>query len=543
VVKNLATIQELAEQNKMYVALNESEHRYRQIIQGLPAAIYTTDAEGRIMQYNTASVILWGREPEIGKDLWCGSWKIFKPDGITPMPLDACPMAVALKEGRPVYNEEIVIERPDGMRRNVLPHPRPIFDAQGIVAGAVNMLVDITDHRLTQQAVHESEERFRTLADQAPIMIWMTDEKGNSIYLNSKWCEFTGLLKDHCDGILWASFIHPDDKEKTFTEWQMAVKDHKTYSRNFRYRNASGEYRIIHATFSPRINEQGTFMGYIGILNDITLQESAKNQLEAIVEDRTKDLIKANLELERSNHELEQFAYVASHDLQEPLRKIQAFSNLLQRDSKETLDDNCLMYLDKITGSASRLSALIDDLLNFSRLTKPGALFVETDLNSILLRIKNDFELHISRKKAVINSDQLPVIEAVPLQMNQLFYNLISNSLKFSEKGRPPVIDISCRKLPADKITPHSEAYRHIPHYEIIFTDNGIGFEQEYAEQIFMIFQRLHEQYTYSGSGIGLALCRKIVNNHHGSICAKGQKEKGASFCIILPERQVPVKS
>ena len=542
-VKNLAAIPESAEQNKMYVALNESEHRYRQIIQGLPAAVYTTDAEGRIMLYNTASVILWGREPQIGKDTWCGSWKIFKPDGITPLPLETCPMAIALKEGRPVYNEEIVIERPDGVRRNVLPHPRPIFNAEGQVVGAVNMLVDITEHRLAQEAVHESEERFRTLADQAPIMIWMTDEKGNSIYLNSKWCEFTGLLKDHCDGILWASFIHPEDKDKAFTEWQTAVKEHKPYSSNFRYRNAHGEYRIIHANFSPRIDQQGNFMGYIGILNDITIQESAKNQLESIVEDRTKDLIKANTELERSNHELEQFAYVASHDLQEPLRKIQAFSNLLQRDSKEILDDNCLMYLDKITGSASRLSALIDDLLNFSRLTKQGALFVETDLNTVLNRIKNDFELHISRKKAVINIDSLPVIEAVPLQMNQLFYNLVSNSLKFSEKGRPPVINISCRKLHQEEIIPHSELYRHIQHFEITFADNGIGFEQEYAEQIFMIFQRLHEQYTYAGSGIGLALCRKIVSNHHGSICAKGQKDVGSSFCIILPQIQVPVKS
>jgi len=114
--------------------------------------------------------------------------------------------------------------------------------------------------------------------------------------------------------------------------------------------------------------------------------------------------------------------------------------------------------------------------------------------------------------------------------------------LKFSEKGRQPVINISCRKLNAGEFVPHSEPYKYISHYEIIFTDNGIGFEQEYAEQIFMIFQRLHEQYTYAGSGIGLALCRKIVNNHHGSISAKGQKDKGSSFSIILPEKQVPGK-
>ena len=535
------SVKDMVEQKRLFAALHESEHRYRQLVQGLPAAVYTCDREGRIMLYNKAAIALWGREPQIGKDLWCGSWRIYQTDG-KPLPLDTCPMAIALKEGRPVYGEEIVVERPDGERRNVLPHPEPIFDAAGEIIGAVNMLVDITDHKIIAQKLRESEERFRTMADQAPIIIWMSDEKSNSIYQNSRWWEFVGMHAEKASGTGWADFIHPEDKELAYEEWLQAFENRQPYNTKFRYRNAKGEYRIVVANCTPRVSEQGEFMGYIGILNDITLEENAKVWLENLVEERTRELVIANGELERSNQELEQFAYVASHDLQEPLRKIQAFSNLLQRDSREILNENCLMYLDKISGSASRLSALIDDLLNFSRITRQGTLFAEIDLNEVLEKVKNDFELLISRKKAVIkliHCKHLPTIEGVPLQINQLFNNLINNSLKFSSKHRPPNITISCRKLEELETASYSDQYKNIPHYEIVIKDNGIGFEAEYAEQIFMIFQRLHDQYTFAGSGIGLALCRKIVVNHHGKIHAEGMKGKGSSFHVILPERQV----
>lgn len=535
------SFEDMIEQKRLFAALHESEHRYRQLVQGLPAAVYTCDAEGHIMLYNKAAAVLWGREPEIGKDLWCGSWRIYQTDG-KPLPLDSCPMAIALREGKPVYGEEIIVERPDGVRRNVLPHPEPIFDAGGAIIGAVNMLVDITEHKHTAQRLRESEERFRTMADQAPIIIWMSDEKSNSIYQNSRWWEFVGMHAEKAYGTGWADFIHPEDKELAYNEWLQAFENRKPYNSKFRYRHAKGEYRIVNANCTPRVSEQGEFMGYIGILNDITLEENAKVSLEKLVEERTRDLVKANAELERSNQDLEQFAYVASHDLQEPLRKIQAFSNLLQRDSKEILNENCLMYMDKITGSASRLSALIDDLLNFSRTTRAGTLFAEIDLNEVLEKIKSDFEVLISRKKAVIkiiDCKHLPTIEGVPSQINQLFNNLINNSLKFSTENRPPVITISCKKLEEVQTVPYPEIYKDIPHYEIVVTDNGIGFEPEYAEQIFMIFQRLHDQYTFAGSGIGLALCRKIVINHHGKIYAKGTKDEGCSFHVILPEKQV----
>lgn len=249
--------------------------------------------------------------------------------------------------------------------------------------------------------------------------------------------------------------------------------------------------------------------------------ESAKNEIEAI-----------NKKLIKSNHDLEQFAYIASHDLQEPLRKIQAFSELIGRN----LDNGELSrrYLEKVISSARRMTDLIISVLHYSRLSKADEPFEEVDLNEIVENIKTDFELAIQEKNAVVNTDILPAVKGIPLQLNQLFYNLIGNALKFSEKA--PVINISTRELSgkevAEVVPDHEESS---PYIELKIQDNGIGFEQHFAEQIFTIFQRLHSKQDYSGTGIGLALCKKIVENHNGAIRAESRPGEGATFYIYLP--------
>ncbi|MGZ5248508.1 MAG: sensor histidine kinase, partial [Flavitalea sp.] len=248
------------------------------------------------------------------------------------------------------------------------------------------------------------------------------------------------------------------------------------------------------------------------------------------------DELKENIiELERSNTELEQYAYAASHDLQEPLRKIRAFGSYLQDSQAEKLDEKGRHQLQKIIDAAERMSILIRDILGFSSIRKESH-FVLSDLNEVVAGVLQDLDLVITQKQAIIKKGKLPVVEAIPLQMTQLFYNLVNNSLKFVKEGRKPLIEISCRHVNA-KEKP-VELPDHLSYVEITVKDNGIGFRQDYVEQIFGLFKRLNDKQYYPGSGIGLALCKKVVDNHHGFIRAVGMEDHGANFLIYLPEKQ-----
>lgn len=241
--------------------------------------------------------------------------------------------------------------------------------------------------------------------------------------------------------------------------------------------------------------------------------------------------------LEQSNHELEQYAYIASHDLQEPLRKIMTYGSYLKRQQAERLDAAGHKHLEKMIESADRMSTLINDILNFSSFKRENR-FVETDLNTILENVLQDLDLLIQQKGAVVEYDTLPVIEAIPLQMNQLFYNLLNNALKFSIAEVAPVISISCRILTESELSSYEISHNHSAYCELIFSDNGMGFKQEYSEQIFGLFKRLNNKLEFPGSGIGLSLCRKVVANHNGKIMARSNENEGASFFILLPLAQ-----
>lgn len=276
-------------------------------------------------------------------------------------------------------------------------------------------------------------------------------------------------------------------------------------------------------------------------IEDITEHKQMQQELEKLVEKRTADLQQTNRELERSNGELKQFAYVASHDLQEPLRKIMTFSDRLQLQFSNQLPEKGKGYIEKITRSTQRMNKLINDLLDFSKASPKNGTFKKTDLNIIIKNVMSDFEEIIKEKQATIKIKPLPVIQAIPVQMEQLFHNLISNALKFTDKKRKPVISITTLPFNKNQIRRFPRLNPNTAHCEIIVQDNGIGFNAAYSEQIFVIFQRLDDNQEFPGTGIGLALCRKIMDNHDGEIYAKSEENKGAAFHIILPVL-LPVK-
>ena len=245
-------------------------------------------------------------------------------------------------------------------------------------------------------------------------------------------------------------------------------------------------------------------------------------------------LVENNAHLKAVNEELDQFAYIASHDLQEPLRKIQVFSDkILMKNNVDTETDK---YFKKIISSSKRMQLLINDLLSFSRHSISAADFKETNLAHLVKEAINELEIEIENTNATIRFHQLPVMRVIPSLMQQLFYNLINNALKFRKKTVAPEINISAEKLTAAEIANGSQFGKGNHYYRITINDNGIGFDNKYADEIFMLFKRLHSQHEFEGTGVGLSICKKIVEKHNGSLSAVGDPQKGSSFIITLPQ-------
>lgn len=436
-----------------------------------------------------------------------------------------------------------------------------------------------------RKIIDESEKEQKKLArhlklatDSAKVGIWSLDVLSSRLEWSSTHKKMWGYDENRSDLTYedWHNVIVTDDKKMTIQKVNYAKDNHTIYEAQYRINRANdGTIVWIKSSGQYYYDEFGVAHTLTGVSIDITEQKeyeekvkaavaelASKNNLieqseqsfrelsaslEVKVQERTAALQNLNEELKQTNKHLDQFAYVASHDLQEPLRKIMTFSTRLQENHKNELNTEVILYLDKIQSASLRMSRLIHDLLNYSRLLQHEKIFVKTDLNKVLKNILTDFDFLILEKKAKITFDKLPIIDAIPLHMNQLFYNLISNALKFSKKDVTPIITI------VSKIVSKAEILQNVAlknsvnindteeqsYVQIIFKDNGIGFNQQYANQIFTIFQRLHSQEEFIGTGIGLALAKEIIDNHQGELYAESQENLGAEFHIILPIKQL----
>ncbi len=397
---------------------------------------------------------------------------------------------------------------------------------------------DITQHRRAQRLVEEREAWLRTMTNNAPVLIWVANAEGTYNFLNKTGQDYLGnAIADQLRQV-WAERIHPDDRAEYERVHAEGMSSHQPYRTEYRLRRHDGEYRWMLEDGKPLVRDDGTYEGYMSTTAEVHDQKLQAEELERRVEERTQALREVNADLERSNEGLRQYAYVASHDLQEPLRKIVTFSKRLEKRDAEALSDQGKEYLGKITGSAQRMTRLIDELLNFSRTVRQNHAFVPTDLNAILRDVLQDFDLNIADKGATIEADSLPTLEAMPLQMTQLFHNLVSNALKFSVETKPPVIHITVRRPPEADLAQRLPQADPARYWQLTVQDNGIGFDPRFSEQIFSIFQRLHDKATYLGTGIGLALCRRIATNHGGELFAEAVEGEGAAFHVLLPERQ-----
>lgn len=316
--------------------------------------------------------------------------------------------------------------------------------------------------------------------------------------------------------------IHPDDYEMVKEVTLKMIYQEVLPSFTYRIYKTNGELRHFRA--SGRVVTKSEERILIGTTTDVTEEIIANQEIE-----------ERNRILESNNKELQAFNYVASHDLQEPLRKIETFISRLIDKDLDNLSESGQQYLSRINAAAGRMRILIDDLLQFSRTTRAEQVFMKTDLNELLENAKQEQAQLIEEKKAIINNETLPELEVVPFQIQQLFSNLINNSIKYSKENIPPVINISITEVDTES-DEKINSITNTKFYKIIFSDNGIGFEQEYADKIFTLFTRLHNKDEYAGTGIGLAICKKIIENHKGYIFANSEIDRGSTFTIYLPK-------
>lgn len=315
-------------------------------------------------------------------------------------------------------------------------------------------------------------------------------------------------------------YVHPDDRHKIEEGRRLAVEKNIPSVISFRIIRADGEVRHIKSV--AKLTDFHDNKIFIGINSDITEQYISNIALE-----------ERNRELEQTNTELASFNHIASHDLQEPLRKIQTFISRIIEKEQQVLSPASQEYFSRIQISVKKMRNLINDLLLFSRAGKTEKIFKKADLNTLLENAQQELISDIEEKQAVIHSMKLPELNVVPFQIQQLFLNLIGNSIKYSKPGVPPVINIEVEIADLPENLQHEKS--NSKYYKISISDNGEGFEQEYAENIFMLFYRLHPKSESPGSGIGLAICKKIVENHDGFVFARGNPGTGSTFTFFLP--------
>ncbi|MCF0054300.1 PAS domain S-box protein [Dyadobacter sp. CY356] len=531
-LRMLGTMMDISQQKQAEKIIEESEKRYKDLIETLPVAVYTVDAEGLVNLYNKAAVKLWEREPELGKDLWCGSYEMYTLEGDF-LPHAECPMVPALREKR-ALTAEAYVKRPDGTLRHVIANPQPIFDSAGNVTGALNVVIDITDRKEAEFALKTSEGKFRTLADSMPQFIWTADIDGNLSYFNRSVFDYSGLNFEQIEKSGWLQMVHPDDRKMNVQLWSEAIRSGKDFIYEHRFRKFDGEYRWQLSRAIPQKDADGVIQMWVGTSTDIHDSKLFIDELELKVQQRTRELTVINDELIRTNIELGQFAYVASHDLQEPLRKIQTFASRIMETEKDNLSDRGKDYFNRMQASSTRMQRLIVDLLAFSRATSVEKNFEPTDLNILLQNVKEQLSESIQQKGAIVNISALPTLNVIVFQFEQLFTNLLANSLKFVTDGIRPEIQITAGII-AGKDLGYPEANPENDYHYLSFADNGIGFDPQFKERIFQVFQRLHNKNAYEGTGIGLAICKKIVDNHSGIIMANSNPGEGATFTIYLP--------
>lgn len=485
--------------------IEESEKMYRDLIHNLPVATYSCDVEGRIVLYNKAAVALWGKEPELGKDLWHNSWNI-NGNKNNPAPLNLCSMAKSLQEEDTILRKEIIIERPNGEKRNVLPYPVPFRDTEGNITGAVIVLADITEVKLAQQNLKKSEKKYRYLFDNNPMPMWVIDlVTFRFLDVNRMAILQYGYSREEFLSMTALDIRPSDDKIHFITASDTSKINHSNYNR--------GKWN--------HLKKNGTIIPVEIIAHDIMYEGiPARLILSNDIADRIKaekDLEKRNKELIKTNSELDRFVYSVSHDLRSPLTSILGLLSFIETESQEA---DTLNHADLIRSSVNRLDDFIKNILSYSRNNRTGLEVEKIYFNEMVTDVIDSLQ-SIKEAKGIryeIEFEEQQHFFTDKLRFNTILKNLISNAIKYHKKEK------SNRFVKISGYSDHENIYFSI-------ADNGIGIDPAYHQKIFDMFFRLSGQ---DGSGIGLYIVKETIETLQGTIQVHSSKGNGTKFKITL---------
>ena len=409
-----------------------------------------------------------------------------------------------LRRGEKIEHFETIRRHKDGTPLEVALTISPIRDWQAKIVGASKIARDISDRKRAEAALLASEARFRQLADAMPQIVWTARPDGHIDYYNERWYQFSGFNREEFGGMNWEPILHPDDAQHCSETWYGSVRSEQPFRIECRFWDRrESRWRWFMGRALPVRDAGGSVVKWFGSCTDIDEQKR--------VED----------ELRRANEDLEQFAYSASHDLQEPLRSIKIFGELLSSRYAGQLDREAGDWLNYLRTAATRMESLVRDLLAYTHVTKLEAPPETTDAGEVLAATLADLSGSVAETRATVTYDPLPVVRAHRAHLVQLFQNLISNAIKYRHPERPPAI--------------HITANSQNDYWAFSVRDNGIGIAPEYRNLIFGLFKRLHSGDEYSGTGIGLAICERIVERYHGRIWVESEPDQGSTFIFTLP--------
>jgi two-component system sensor kinase FixL len=505
-------------------ALRESQALYSSLVENLPLNVLRKDLEGRFTFGNSRFCETIGRalEDVLGKT----DFDLFPRDLAQKYRTDDRRVVETGQTFQTVERHQT----PDGSMHFVQVWKTPLHDAAGQIVGTQAIFWDVTDRQRAEEALQESEARKTAILESSLDAIVTVDQRGQICEFNRAAERIFGRPRAQVLGKSPTEILFPAENGEGHhdrLDRYMAEGSGSMLGRRIEVTAVRAGGHPFPAEMAMTISRLQGEPVFTFFLRDISERKQAEEARARHAE-----------ELARSNADLQQFAFAASHDLQEPLRKILAFGDRLKIKCGDALTDDGRMYLDRMQSAARRMQELIHGLLELSRVTTKGSQFVRVDLNEIAQQVMTDLEVRVEQLGGRVELGTLPAIEADPLQMRQLLQNLIGNALKFHRPGQPPHVEVSAEVVEKPELALPSMKLGLGPWCRLLIRDQGIGFDEKQSERIFAVFQRLHTRDQYEGAGLGLPICRKIAQRHGGTISASSSPGQGATFTVVLPVQQ-----